>query len=138
MVDALREARRVLKPRAVLINLQPLTMPLIVEVMIAARPVWAKEVPSYSAPEDVAAAEAAVQQALASEWFAFEKSLPYHLDIRCDNAADLSAYAQSRKLSEAEIPYEEVEGQRLALSRSGETARLRCRRPWSLSVYRKR
>src|SRR5215467_2540524 len=127
MVDALREARRVLKPREVLINLQPITMPLIVEVMIAARPVWAKEVPSYSAPEDVAAAEAAVQQALTSEWFAFEKSLPYHLDICCDNAADLRAYAQSRKLSEAEIPYEELEERRLALSADGETARLRCR-----------
>ena len=138
MVDALREARRVLKPRAVLINLQPLTMPLIVEVTIAMRPVWAKDVPSYSAPEDVAAAEAAVQQALTDDWFALEKKVSYHLDIYCDTAADLSAYAQNRKLPESEIPYEELEGQRMKLCADGETVRLRCRRPWMLSVYRKR
>jgi hypothetical protein len=138
MVDALREARRVLKLRAILIHVQPLTRPLIVEVMVGARPIWAKKVASYSAPEDVAAAEGALQRALSAGWFAFEKSLPYHLDIYCDAAADLSSYAQTRKLPEAEIPYEELEELRLSLIADGETARLRCRRPWKASVYRKR
>jgi hypothetical protein len=111
---------------------------MVVEVAIATRTIWAKEVASYSTPEDVAAAEAAVQDALSHEWFALEKSLPYDFEIYCDTAADLSLYAQTRKLPEAEIPYEELEERRRELSADGLTACLRCRRPWMLSTYRKK
>jgi hypothetical protein len=138
MVDALREAWRVLKRSGVLINVRPLTAPIVVEVVIASRALWAKEVASYSAPADVAAAEAAVQHALSREWFAFEKSLPYDLEIYCDTAADVSLYAQTRKLPEAEIPYEELEERRRELGADGQTAGLRCRRRWMLSTYRRK
>jgi len=138
MVDALREAWRVLKPSGVLIDVRPVTIPLVVEVVIASRTIWAKEVASYSAPEDVAAAEAAVQHALSREWFALEKSHPYDLEVYCDTAADLSLYAQSRKLPEAGIPYGELEEMGRALGADGLTARLRCRRPWMLSTYRRK
>ena len=138
MVDALLEARRVLKPRGVLVNVRPVTAPMAVEVVAATRTIWAKEVTSYSTPEDVAAAEAAVQQALSGEWFAFEKSLSYDFEIYCDTAADLGLYVQTRKLPEAEIPYEELEERRRELGADGQTARLRCRRPWLMSTYRKK
>ena len=138
MVDALREARRVLKPQGVLVNVRPVTTPMVVQVVATTRTIWAKEVASYSTPEDVVAAEAAVQQALSGELFAFEKSLPYDFEIYCDTAADLSLYAQARKLPEAEIPYEELEERRRELGADGQTARLRCRRPWLMSTYRKK
>ena len=138
MVDALREARRVLKAQGVLVNVRPVTTPMVVEVVVATRTIWAKEVPSYSTPEDVAAAEAAVQRALSGEWFAFEKSLHYDFDVYCDTAADLSLYAQARKLPEDKIPYEELESRRRELGADGQTARLRCRRPWLMSTYRKK
>ena len=138
MVDALREARRVLKAEGILVNVRPVTTPMLVEVVVSTGPVWAKEVPSYSAPEDVAAAEAAVQRAVSCAWFAFEKSLDYCFDVYCDTAADLSLYAQARKLPEAEIPYQELESWRRDLHADGQTARFRCRRPWLMSTYRKK
>ena len=138
MVDALREARRVLKPQGVLVNVRPVTTPMAVEVVVATRTIWAKEVPSYGTPEDVAAAEAAVERAVSDEWFAFDKSLRYDFDMYCDTAADLSLYAQARKLPEAEIPYQELEERRRELGADGQTARLRCRRPWLMSTYRKK
>ena len=44
MVDALREAHRVLKPSGVLINVRPITAPVVLEVVIATQAVWAKTI----------------------------------------------------------------------------------------------
>ena len=138
MVHALREAHRVLAPSGVLIDVRPVTAPLVVEVLIATEAAWAKTVDSYSAPEDVAAADAAVRHAVSREWLVFEKSLPFNFDIYCDSAAELSVYAEAKKLCGAEIPYEDLEERRRELGAEGHAARLRCRRPWMLSTYRKK
>src|SRR5215471_7247417 len=138
MVNALREAQRVLTPSGVLVDVRPVTLPIVVEVVIANQAVWAKTVDLYSAPEDVAAADAAVQQAVMREWFVVETSLPFNFEIYCDSAAELSVYAEARKLHGAEIPYEELEERRRELGLEGQAARLRCRRPWMLSTYRKK
>ena len=107
-------------------------------LVIAAQTVWAKPVDLYSAPEDVAAADAAMQHALAANWLTFETSLPFPFEIYCDSAAELRVYAEARKLRGAEIPYEELEERRRELGSEGQAAtRLRCRRPWMLSTYRK-
>jgi hypothetical protein len=91
-----------------------------------------------STSEDVAAADRAVQHALSEEWFAFEKSLPYELEIYCDTNADFRLYAQDHKLPEAEIPYWELEEQLSELAKAGQNSHLRCRRPWMLSIYSKK
>jgi hypothetical protein len=138
MVDALREAQRVLTPSGVLIDVRPVTAPIVVEVVIGTQTVWAKTVDSYSAPEDVAAADAAVEHVVSHEWLLFETSLPFNFEIYCDSAAELSVYAEARKLRGSEIPYEELEQRRRELGAEGQVARLRCRRPWRLSTYRKK
>ena len=138
MVDALHESRRVLLPSGALIDVRPVIAPIVLEVAIAAQPAWAKEVHSYSAPEDVAAADAAVRHALSREWLVFETSLSFSFDIWCDSAAELRVYVEARKLRGAEIPYEELEARRCEFGADGQEARLRCRRPWMLSTYRKR
>jgi hypothetical protein len=138
MVNALREAQKVLTPSGVPIDIRPVTAPIVVEVVIATQGVWAKTVDLYSAPEDVAAAEAAVQQAVSCEWLVFETSLPFNFEIYCDSAAELRVYIEARKLRGAEIPYDELEERRRKLGADGQAARLRCRRPWMLSTYRKK
>ena len=138
MVDALQEARRVLTRRGVLIDVHPVVAPIVVEVIIAAQTIWTKEVASYSAPEDVAAASAAVEHAISGEWFAFEKSIYFDFEIFCDAAVELSVYVQDRKLRGGEIPYDELEQRRRALGAVGPATRLRCRRPWMLSAYHKK
>ena len=138
MVNALREAQRVLTPSGVLIDVRPVTAPIVVEVVIATQAVWSKTIDSYSAPEDVAAADAAVQHAVSREWLVFETSLPFNFEIYCDTAAELSVYAEERKLRGAEIPYEELEERQREFDAEGQATRLRCRRPWMLSRYRKK
>jgi|SRR5579864_3118927 len=138
MVDALREAWRVLTPRGLLIDVRPVTAPMVVEVVITTRPLWAIDVSSFAGAGDNTAADAAVQHALSNEWFIFEKRCPFDFEIYCDTAEDLKSYAQMhRRMREAEIPYETLEERRLEVS-DGLRARLRCRRSWMLSTYRRK
>jgi hypothetical protein len=108
MVDALREAHRVLEPSGAPIDVRPVTAPIVGSGNRHAR-VWGKRVYTYSAQEDVAAADAAVQLAVSREWLLFDTNLPFPFEIYCDCAAELRLYAEARKLRGAEISYEEVE-----------------------------
>ena len=138
MVDALSEARRVLTPRGVLIDVRPVIAPMTAELVTTDLAILVKEIDACSTPEDVVAADAAVRQAVSSKWFSFEQSRSFVLEIYTDTAEDLRLYAQTRKLQEALIPYRELEERRLELARGGQPVRLRCRRPWMLSTYRKK
>lgn len=100
--------------------------------------VWAKTVESFSAPEDVAAADAAVWNAVSRGWLVFRTSHSFNFDIYCDTAAELKIYAEARKLRGAEIPYDELEKRQRALRIKGKSSRLRCRRPWILNAWRKK
>jgi hypothetical protein len=111
---------------------------MVVEVVVDARAVWSKVVDSCSTREDLAAADAAVQHALAGEWFAVEKSIPFDFEVYCDTTEELRAYVQTRKLRETEIPYDDLEARQRERSAEGQPARLRCRRPWMLSTYSKK
>ena len=138
MVDALREANRVLTPPGVLIDVRPVMAPIAVEVVIANEAAWAKTIELYSAPEDNAAADAAVQHDVSRAAFVFERHIGFDFEIYCDSVAELRAYVEARKLRGAEIPYDELEERQRGFETQSQEARLRCRRPWMLSTYRKR
>jgi len=137
MVDALWEARRVLTPPGVLIDVRPVLEPIVVEVLAADGVIWSKTVATYSAPEDVMAADAAIQHALSREWIVFERCCQFGFEIYCDSAAELRAYAEGRKLCGAEIPYEELEERQRRWGVGAHAARLRCHRVWEVRTYRR-
>ena len=136
MVDALREAYRVLTSWGMLIDVRPIIAPIVVEVVVGTQVVWGKIIESYSAPDDIAAADAAMRHAIAREWFVFDSDLSFDFEIFCDTSTELSAYAEARKLQGEEIPYAELE-ERRRLCGEEQKARVRCRRRWMLSTYRK-
>jgi|SRR5947209_7980511 len=133
MVDALCEARRVLKPCGILIDVRPVHALMAVEVIDRSAAIWTQEVDSCTTAEDLAASDAAVEHSLSCGWFSVGNSVRFDLDILCDTASELSVYATSRKLRETEIPYDELEARRLVVS-----GRLRCRRRWMLRTYCRR
>jgi hypothetical protein len=139
MVDALLEARRVLVAEGIVIDVRPITAPALIESVSADRVTAAVEIDSYGAAEDEAAADAAVRHALSHAWFAFERSRRFDFEIYYDSAADLKAFVEtSKRMRGSRIPYQELEERRIELgAATRQPSRLRCHRPWTMSVYRK-
>jgi hypothetical protein len=99
----------------------------------------AVEIDAYGAIEDEAAADDAVRHVLSQAWFTFERSRPFDFETYYDSSADLKTFVEtSKRMREARIPYQELEARRNELGvATGQPSRLRCRRPWIVSVYRK-
>lgn len=133
MVDALREAHRVLQPGGVLIDERPIVADMAVEVVLGKCPLWSRHVASCSTAGDIEASDMAVQHALASGWFVLDQSKAFDFESYCDTVADLQTYVKARKLLEADIPYQELEERQ----RRSPAARLRCRRQWLVKTYRR-
>ena len=137
MVDALWEARRVLAPLGVVIDVRPVSAPIILERVIAAQTDWAKPFDLYSAPADVAAADATVRGAVSRGHLVLETSVQFDFEIYCDTADEFRVYVEAHNLRGTDVSYEELEELRTESSPDGQAARLRCRRRWMLSSFRK-
>jgi hypothetical protein len=137
MVDALLEVRRVLVAEGIVIDVRPVTAPVIIESVSADRVTTGVEVDAYGAVEDEAAADAAIRYALSNAWFAFHRSRQFDFEVYYDSAADLKAFVEtSKRMRGASIPYRELEVRRRELgATTGQPSRLRCHRPWIMSVY---
>jgi len=135
MVHALQEARRILADQGVLVDVRPVVSPIVLDVVIASQSVWTRDIAIFSSPEDIAAADSAVQHSLSLNWFSYDKNISFDFDIYCDTAAELDTYVNARKLRGEEIPYDDLEAR---LREFEPDSRLRCRRRWMLSTYRKK
>src|SRR6202022_2121571 len=94
MVDALREAHRVLAPGGTVVDLRPLTARLVIELVTADRADWGAEADACGAAEDDASADAAVRYALSCGWFVLQRSDRFDFEVYCDTAADLKIYTE--------------------------------------------
>ena len=139
MVDALLEARRVLVAEGIVIDVRPIAAPAMIESVSADRVTAAVQIDAHGAAEDEAAAEAAVRGALTHGWLAFERRRQFDSEVYYDSVVDLKAFVEtSKRMRGASIPYEELEERRIELGvATGQASRLRCHRPWMMSVYRK-
>src|SRR5438552_3384063 len=116
MVDALLEARRVLVAEGIVIDVRPITAPVIIESVSADRVTAAVEIDSYGAAEDDTAADVAVRHILSRAWFVFERSRHFDFEVYYDSATDLKAFVEtSKRMRGASIPYQELEERRSEL-----------------------
>ena len=123
----------------IVIDVRPITAPAIIESVSAGRVTAAVEIDANGAAEDEEAADVAVRHILSRGWFAFERSRLFDFEVHYDSITDLKAFVgMSKRMRGADIPYQELEERRIELAAAtGRPSRLRCHRPWMVSVYRK-
>ena len=99
MVHALSEARRVLKPGAILIDLRPLARNRRVEVELAAARLQIGEIDSANTFADHVVADDTLRSAQAAGQFRLEHRASFELLTDMDTAADLREYAAGLRRS---------------------------------------
>jgi hypothetical protein len=69
----------------------------------------------------------------------FSSGVALDFEVYYDSAEDLKTFVEtSKRMRESRIPYQELEERRSELgAATGQPSRLRCHRPWIMSVYRK-
>lgn len=132
MVDALREACRVLVPQGTVIDLRPRTGAWPVEAVSTSSTVAVGLLDSTAGAALDDAADAALRTAVAQRFVTPRLERTFEVSLYWRNAADLASYAASGLRPKHLQPSAgEIEAQRQALSAAG-PARLRWRRQMSL------
>ena len=133
MVNALREAHRVLETGGVVLDVRPIPTQFTLEAIAAGHATPVGEMDSYGALDDDQAADAAVARAVADGWFTMEQRVEFAFEIHWDTTADMRAHMEAGQRMRLIRPtFDEVEARRRALS-----ATLHCTRTKLCAVYRK-
>src|SRR6202521_131089 len=139
MVDALREACRVVVPGGIVVDLRPMSARYRLEVVTDAVATAVAEIEAYEAQDDDNAADAAVRHAVSQGWLLPGGGIQFDFEFYWDTVVEMKQFAETaRRMRRAGVDYAELEGRRRGLSRGAEpAARFRCHRPTILNTYRK-
>src|SRR5258705_846117 len=133
MVDALREASRVVIPGGLILDLRPMSGNYPLEFFIQDAVIPAGEVSGFGGADSDRVCDIAVDHALQSGWFTRGGSSRFDFEMHFDTAEELRAEVESRRRTKAtRLDYAALESRRCELS-----ARIRFRRPSMLDVYLK-
>src|SRR5262249_18277970 len=97
MVDALNEARRVLRPNGVLIDYRPIVSRSPIEVITGDHVLKCGVVDDSSAAADSAAADASTRSAVAEGWFVARQHAAFEVEYYWDTVEEMSLYFSTRR-----------------------------------------
>jgi hypothetical protein len=137
MVDALREVSRVLRRGGALVDLRPVSARCPIALWSGDAATQAGEADAFGMAADDRAADAAVQHVVERGWFVPRRETRFDIDFYWDTPEELAAYIETSTRMQRVLPsYHAVErADREFRAAIGGKIRLRCRRPFLLSVY---
>ena len=138
MVDALREALRVLVPDGTVVDLRPCSARYPIEVVTSNREFQIGEFAGYGMEIVDRAADRAVRRMTDSGWLIVQESKRFEVSKYWDTVEEIEPFlSEERRIQGVEPPYADLERayRKLRAGIAGE-ARIRYRLPVMLAVYR--
>ncbi len=139
MVHALSETWRVLRSPGRLVDLRPVSTRCPIDAVTSDRAVEIGEVDATGMAEDDDAADLAIQEMVANQWFVPRRHGQFDFDFYWDDVQEMASFLEgSRRSKHVHPSYQELEEAHCKLSLEWRReVRLRCRRRTMLAVYDK-
>lgn len=140
MVDALREAWRVLEGEGILIDLRPLaSRQCRVEIVTPGKAIPLGEVDASGSASDDAAADRAAARMVEEGWFLPRETVRFEIEFSWDTVAEMASFmAESRRMLQIRPSFAEI-GEKYRAWRAKTRGRVRLRywRTMLLATYQK-
>ncbi len=138
MVDALKEAWRVLTPRGVLLDLRPLAQDMPIEIVSQGYIAVSGFVDGAPGKPYDDACDAALARVQGEGWFASEHQRVFDLPVYFDTVDDMQRYLEENfRVRHAALEDDVLEHARRTLARETDGGRVRLRHRLLLARYRR-
>ena len=138
MVNALKEAWRVLTPRGVLLDLRPLAQDMPIEIASQGNIAVTGFVDGAPGKPHDDACDVSLERVQGEGWFASEHQRVFDLPVYFDTVDDMQRYLEENfRVRHAALECDVLEHTRRTLARGTEGARVRLRHRLLLARYRR-
>ena len=138
MVDALKEAWRVLRPRGVLLDLRPLAQDMPIEIASQGNIAVSGFVDGAPGKPHDDACDVSLARVQGDGWFACEHQRVFDLPVYFDTVDDMRRYLEENfRVRHAALEDDALEHARRTLTRAAKGARVRLRHRLLLARYRR-